>query len=355
MSFAFDHPYNRSVNQQWRIAAHPQGIAKPGDFEYREEDIPEIKDGQVLLRTLYLGLAPLMRMYMQGQSVAGEAPLDIGDVIHGRGVAEVMESRHPDYKKGEIVQGQMGWQTWKASRMTKQEKFYKITEHDLSYAFGVSIFSMTGLSAYGGFFEAGKPRAGETVLVSGSAGGVGSMVVQLAKIAGCRVVGIAGGPEKCAFLKTLGCDAAIDYKNEDVAARILETIPEKIDIYFDNVGGEILEAALENLAMSARVVICGRIATYKTDQEIGPRNYTRLQRVNGSMVGFFVYNYLPIFERSNADFAKWIKDGNFKPVLDIADGFDQMPAALTRLYTGKNVGTQCCRVCPNAKLPEAVK
>ena len=340
MSFAHDD----SVNRQWRIAARPYGLPKPSDFEYREEAIPECGEGEILLKTLFLGLAPLMRMYMQGKSVAGEAPLDIGDIIHGRGVSRVIESRHPDYAVGDIVQGQMGWQTYKATSVTPQEKFYPIHEHELSYAHGVSIFSMTGLSAYGGFFEAGRPRAGETVLVSGAAGGVGSIVIQLAQIAGCRVVGIAGGPEKCALLRSLGCADAIDYKNEDVAARIAESCPDGLDIYFDNVGGEILEAALENLRMGARIVVCGRIATYAQEAEIGPRNYTRIQRVNGSMNGFFVYNYLPIFERSNADMARWIKSGQFKPVLDIVDGFENMPAALSRLYDGSNVGVQCCRV-----------
>lgn len=332
------------VNRQWRIAARPYGMLKKSDFEYREEPIPTCGEGEVLLKTLFLGLAPLMRMYMQGHSVAGERPLDIGDIIHGRGVARVIESRHSDYAVGDIVQGQMGWQTYKVTSITPQEKFYKIDEHDLSYALGVSIFSMTGLSAYGGFFEAGKPRAGDLVLVSGAAGGVGSIVVQLAKIAGCRVIGIAGGPEKCAFIQTIGCEAAIDYKNEDVAKRIAKLCPEGLDIYFDNVGGDILEAALDNLAFESRIVVCGRISGYAAEERVGPPNYTNLQRANGSMNGFFVYNYLPIFERSNKDLAMWIKSGEFKPVLDIVDGFENMPEALSRLYDGKNVGVQCCRV-----------
>jgi len=332
------------VNQQWRIAARPVGKPKPTDFEYREAPIPTCGEGEVQLKTLFLGLAPLMRMYMQGQSVAGEAPLAIGDIIHGRGVARVIESRHPDYAVNDIVQGQMGWQTYKVTQIKPQEKFYKIHEHDLTYALGVSIFSMTGLSAYGGFFEAGKPRAGETVIVSGAAGGVGSIVVQLAKIAGCRVIGIAGGPDKCAFIKTLGCEAAIDYKTEDVGARMAALCPNGMDIYFDNVGGEILEAALDNLAMGARIIVCGNISQYASEEKSGPSNYTNLQNVNGSMVGFFVYNYLPIFETSNRALAAWIKSGQFKPVLDIVDGFKNMPAALSRLYDGDNVGVQCCRV-----------
>lgn len=337
------------LNRQWRIAARPYGKPKMSDFAYHEEPIPKCGEGQVLLKTLYLGLAPVMRMYMQGQSAAGERPLDIGDVIHGRGVARVMESRHPDYQVGDIIQGQMGWQTWKATSVTPQEKFYRITEHDLSYAYGVSIFSMTGLSAYGGFFDAGQPKEGDLVVVSGAAGGVGSIVVQLAKLSGCRVIGIAGGAEKCEFIKSIGCEAAIDYKNEDVRARIEALCPEGLDLYFDNVGGEILSICLDNLAYEARIVLCGSISEYTLEEgRRGPANYTNLRRVNGTMKGFFVYNYLPIFEKSNADLAKWIKSGEFKPVLDIVEGFDKMPDALSRLYDGKNVGVQCCRVDPEA-------
>jgi len=290
------------VNRQWRVGARPYGMPKATDFKYQEEPIPTCADGEILLKTLFLGLAPVMRMYMQGHSVAGEAPLAIGDIIHGRGVARVIESRHKGFQVGDIVQGQMGWQTYKATSVTPQEKFYKIHEHELTYALGVSIFSMTGLSAYGGFFEAATPCAGETVVVSGAAGGVGSIVVQLVKIAGCRVIGIAGG------------------------------------------GGEILEAALDNLAMGARIIVCGNISQYASETKSGPANYTNLQNVNGSMIGFFVYNYLPIFECSNRDLARWIKSGQLKPVLDIVDGFENMPTALSRLYDGNNVGVQCCRV-----------
>ena len=337
------------VNRQWRIAARPYGKPKMSDFAYTEEAIPACAEGEVLLKTLYLGLAPVMRMYMQGQSAAGETPLDIGDIIHGRGVARVIKSQHPDYAIDDIVQGQLGWQTWKVSQMTPKERFYKITEHDLSYAYGVSIFSMTGLSAYGGFFECGKPKAGDIVVVSGAAGGVGSIVVQLAKLTGCRVIGIAGGPEKCAFIKTIGCDVSIDYKNDDVRAKIETYCPHGMDIYFDNVGGDILSICLDNLAYEARIVLCGSISEYtKEEKRTGPANYTNLRRVNGSMNGFFVYNFLDIFERSNADLAKWIKTGQFKPVLDIIQGFENMPEALSRLYEGKNVGVQCCRVDPEA-------
>ncbi len=329
---------------QWRVAARPQGNVKPADFAYTEEPIPTPAEGEFLLRTLYLGLRPVMRMYMSGQAVAGEAPLAIGDVIHGRGVAQVVESRHPDYQRGDLVHGQLGWQTWKLSRGTAQERFIKMDYPDLSAALGVGILGMNGYSAWGGLMQCGKPTAGDVLVVSAAAGGVGSTVVQLGRTHGCRVVGIAGGAEKCALVKQLGADAVIDYKSEDVAAQLATYCPDGIDIYFDNVGGDTLSAALEQLAMHARVVLCGSISEYTLDTPYGLTNYTRLRRVNASMHGFFVYNFQELFPQATRELADWVRSGQLSPVQDIVDGFEQMPAALARLYDGHNVGVQICRV-----------
>lgn len=331
-------------NCQWRVAARPVGNVKPTDFAYAEEDIPRPGEGEFLLKTLYLGLAPVMRMYMQGTGAAGERPLQIGDVIHGRGVAEVIESNHPDYQAGEIVQGQCGWQTYKVSSGTKQERFFKCRNYGLPYVLGAGVLGMTGLSAWGGWMGCAQAKPGDLAVVSGAAGGVGSIVVQMARIMGCRVIGIAGGPEKCAFIKGLGCEEAIDYKNEDVPSRIAELCPDGLDIYFDNVGGETLAACLENLAYGARIALCGSISEYTRKEPFGLQNYTRLRAVNGTMKGFFVYNHEAEFHQSTDQFAMWIKAGKLKPIQDIEDGFERMPQALARLYEGKNVGVQCCRV-----------
>jgi len=230
-------PKVNDVNRQWCVGARPVGVPKLGDFLYQETAIPVLGENQVLLETLYNGIAPVMRMYMQGVSAAGESPLDIGDVIHGRGVARVIESHHPEYKKGDIVQGQLGWQTHKVSSMTPAEKFFKVKHLDVPYALSVRMLSMTGLTAWTSFFEQGKPKAGETVLVSGAAGGVGHMVVQMAKITGCQVIGIAGGPKKCGIVKELGADAVIDYKNDNVSEKLTELCANDIDIYYDNIDG----------------------------------------------------------------------------------------------------------------------
>ena len=204
---------------------------------------------------------------------------------------------------------------------------------------------MTGLSAHAGLFACGDPRPGDRMVLSGAAGGVGSMVSQLAaNVVGCDVVGMAGGPEKCAFILEHGCSAAIDYKADDIAAKLDELRPDGIDLYFDNVGGETLAACLERLRMNARIVLCGSISEYTRDEPFGLANYTRLRGTDSLMRGFFVYNHLDRWEAVMDEMAGWIEDGKLKPVQDIAEGFQNMPRALANLYHGANVGVQCCSV-----------
>lgn len=346
---AFDahgaYSIDESANYQWRIARRPDGNVLPGDFEWHVADIPEPGEGQVLLRTLYLGLAPVMRMYMAGTANTGDAPLGPGDVIHGRGVAQVVRSRNPEWREGEIVQGQIGWQTWKVSAMTPQEKFFRMPPNGLPAALGAGVLGMTGLSAHAGFFACGSPREGDLMVLSGAAGGVGSMVSQLAaNVVGCDVVGIAGGSEKCAFIIDHGCSAAIDYKSDDIPAKLDELRPDGIDLYFDNVGGETLTACLERLRMNARIVLCGSISEYTRSEPFGLTNYTRLRATDSVMRGFFVYNHLDRWDAVMEEMAGWIADRRLKPVQDIAEGFQNMPRALANLYYGANVGVQCCSV-----------
>ena len=195
---------NEDRNCQWRVARRPDGNVVPGDFEYAETTVPEPGRGEFLVRMLYLNLAPVMRMYMSGESAAGEAPLGIGDVIHGRGVAEVVASNHPDYEAGEIVQGQFGWQTYAVSNGASQQKIRKVPDLGVPYTVALSTLGMTGFSAYFGFVDHGDPQGGDVVVVSGAAGGVGTHVVQLAKIFDCQVIGIAGGAHKCELIASLG-------------------------------------------------------------------------------------------------------------------------------------------------------
>jgi NADPH-dependent curcumin reductase CurA len=338
-------PLDERLNHQWRVALPPVGNVRPEDFAYASEPVAELRDGEVLLQTLFLGLAPVMRAYMQGLSVAGEAPLRPGDVIHGRGVAQVARSRHPEWREGEVVQGQIGWQTWKVSRMTPSEKMVRMPPNGLSAALGLGILGMTGLSAYAGYLRCGEPKPGEKMLLSGAAGGVGSIVAQLAaRVVGADVVGIAGGKEKCAFVQSLGCSASIDYSDGPIAEAIAAALPDGIDFYFDNVGGEILAAALEHLRPRARILLCGSISEYARAEPFGLTNYTRLRATDSSMRGFYVYNHLDCWDQAMADMAGWIRDGRLTAHFDVMDGFRNMPKALAGLYHGRNIGKQICRV-----------
>ena len=331
-------------NCQWRIARRPDGNVVRDDFLYVEEDIPTPGAGEFLLKTYYINVAPVMRKYMSGESAAGEKPLAIGDVIHGRAVAEVIASDHPEYSVGDWVHGQCGWQTYKVSKGTSQERIRKLPDIGQSYSVALGALGMTGFSAYFGFIDCGKPQAGDIVVVSGAAGGVGSQVVQLAKIHGCYVVGIAGGKKKCDLIKSIGCDQAIDYKSGDVAANIAAACPDGIDLYFDNVGGETLRAVLENLRMHSRIVLCGSISEYLLDEPFGLDNYTRLRNTNSTMQGFFIYNHSEDFDRAERDMAKWLRSGELQPVEHIFDGFESLPDALASLYTGANHGIALTRI-----------
>ena len=346
---AFDRFGNLAIDdsacQQWQIGRRPNGNVTPDDFTWAEVEIPEPGEGEVLLKTLYLGLAPVMRMYMAGTDSTGARKLDIGDVIHGRGVAQVVKSRHPDYREGEIVQGQLGWQTYKVSAMTPQERFFKMPHKHLPASHGTSALGMTGLSAHAGFWAAGDPREGDLTVVSGAAGGVGSMVVQMAaNVLGNDVVGIAGGTEKCNFIKELGCASAIDYKAENIPERLDALRPDGIDYYFDNVGGETLTAVLERLRMHSRIVLCGSISEYILPEKFGLKNYTRLRATDSRMQGFFVYNHTDRWDAVMDEMAGWIADGKLKPVEYTTHGFQNMPRGLASLYTGANVGSSCCSV-----------
>lgn len=344
-ALAADKRIDDSANYQWRVAARPVGNVLPDDFGWTVTDIPEPEDGEVLLKTHYLGLAPVMRFYMQGTGAAGERVLQPGDVIHGRGVAQIVKSRHPDWREGQMVQGQLGWQTYKTSKMTAQEKFFAMPDNGLPAALGSGVLGMTGLSAHAGLFSCGTPRKGDRMVLSGAAGGVGSMVSQMASnIMDCDVVGMAGGPEKCAFILQHGCSRAIDYKSENIEQRLDELLPDGIDLYFDNVGGETLEACLERLRLHSRVILCGSISEYTRKDPFALSNYTRLRATETRMQGFFVYNHLQNWEKVMDDLAGWIHDGRLKPVQDIEDGFQNMPRALANLYHGRNVGVQCCSV-----------
>jgi NADPH-dependent curcumin reductase CurA len=342
---AADKQADEDLNLQWRVARAPVGNVRSDDFEWAAHPIPEPRDGEVLLKTLYLSLAPVMRAYMQGKPAAGETPLSPGDVIHGRGVAQVSKSRHTDWKEGEVVQGQIGWQTWKVSAMTPGEKMFRMQPNGLSAALGLGILGMTGLSAYAGYFACGDPEPEDRMLLSGAAGGVGSIVAQLAaKVVGSDVVGIAGGAEKCAFVRSLGCSGAIDYLAGDIAASIAAARPDGVDLYFDNVGGETLAATLEHLRARARIVLCGSISEYARETPFALANYTRLRATDSSMRGFFVYNHLGLWDEAMEAMSGWIGDGRLTPHFDIIEGSRICRRRSPPSIRAGNIGKQICRV-----------
>jgi NADPH-dependent curcumin reductase len=331
-----------AVNHQFRLASRPQGMVGREHFDYVEEAVPELGDGQVLVKVLYISLDPAMRGWMSdGRSYI--PPVQIGEVMRAATAGEVVESKSDKLAPGDKVSGWLGVQEYVAC---DENAVFKVDADRVPLSNYVGALGMPGMTAYFGLLEVGAPKEGETVVVSGAAGAVGSLVGQIAKLKGCRVVGIAGGPEKCSWIvEELGFDAAIDYKGEDVNAALREHCPEGVDVYFDNVGGEILDAALARLARGARVVICGAISQYNNlDAVRGPSNYMSLLVNRARMEGFVVIDYMGRAAEAMGEMGAWIADGRLVAREDVVEGFDSFPDALAKLFAGENVGKLVLKV-----------
>lgn len=312
-------------------------MVEPSNFEWREGPVPEAGDGEFLVQNLYLSLDPAMRTWMTNAR-SYIPPVEIGEVMRGACVACVVESRQEGYAPGELVMGTFGWQDYAVSDGGGPIPVSKVPE-GVPPTMPLGVLGITSLTAYFGLKEIGKPEPGQTVVVSGAAGATGSVVGQLAKHWGCRVIGIAGGPEKGIWLTDeLGFDGAIDYKGEDVNERLRELCPKGIDVFFDNVGGEILEAALGNLARHARVVLCGAISNYNAEVSHGPRNYMNLLVRRARMEGFVVFDYFPRTDEAMAELVPMVMDGTLRHREDVREGLECAPEALVDLYTGANAG-----------------
>jgi NADPH-dependent curcumin reductase len=333
------------VNRQWRLKDRPTGMVEPEHFGWHEAGTPEPGEGEFLVRNMYLSLDPAMRTWMTAMR-SYIPPVEIGEVMRAACVGEVLESRHDGYAPGERVLGTFGWQDYAVSDGGGPIPVNKVPE-GLPPTMPLSVLGITSLTAYFGLKEIGKPQEGETVVVSGAAGATGSVAGQLAKRWGCRVIGIAGGAEKCEWLTgELGFDGAIDYKNEKVHERLRELCPKGLDVFFDNVGGEILEAALGNLARHARIVLCGAISNYNADVPAGPRNYMNLLVRRSRMEGFVVFDYFPRTEEAMAELVPMVTDGTLRHREDIRDGLENAPDALVDLYTGANKGKLLVKIAP---------
>jgi len=321
------------------LVARPDGVPKDSDFEMRESASVPLEDGQLRVAVRYLSIDPAMRVWMsEAKSYWPPVPLD--DVMRAQGIGEVVESRNPKYPVGGWVSGMTGVRTELVSDGKGFQRFDAAALPHPGWA--LSVFGATGLTAWFGLTDIGKPKAGETLVVSAAAGAVGSNVVQIGKALGLRVVGIAGGPDKCAFVRdTLGADAAIDYKAGPIGSALREHCPDGVDVYFDNVGGEILDSVLKRLRMHGRIVLCGGISQYNAGgEQRGPANYLSLIAARGRMEGFVVIDYLQRAGEAIAAMTPMVQAGKLTSKLDIVRGLEHFPEALRRVYSGANFGKQ---------------
>ncbi|MDM0010840.1 NADP-dependent oxidoreductase [Variovorax sp. J22P168] len=331
------------TNRQVRLARRPEGAAKRDDWQYTDEPVAQPAEGGVLVKTLSISLDPAMRGWMnEGKSYI--APVEIGAVMRAGGIGRVVASRNPAFAVGDAVYGTLGVQQYALvpQEEIKRSGLVKIDLEAGTIGQWLNVLGMPGMTGYFGLMDVGLPKAGETVVVSGAAGAVGQTVGQLAKIKGCRVVGIAGGAAKCDWVvKELGFDACIDYKAGPSAVRegLKAHFPKGVDIYFDNVGGEILDTVLAKLARGARIIICGAISQYNNTTPVqGPKNYLSLLVNRARMQGIVVFDYADRYPVAIAEMSAYLKDGRMKSREDVVDGIDTFPEALTRLFTGENFG-----------------
>ena len=331
-------------NRKWILKERPKGLVKDSDFELVTEVLPKINEGEILLENLYLSFDPTQRGWLN--DVPGYLPpVQIGEVIRSGGIGKVIDSNNPEYKTGDLTFGLIGWQTHCLTKPNVDDRF-RVVPDLLPIPTMLNVMGSTGITAYYGLVELGKPKSGETVLVSGAAGATGSVVVQIAKLKGCNVIGIAGGKEKCDWLKDIGVDDVIDYKNSDVHKELPKVVENGIDIYFDDVGGKILETVLELININARVLLCGGISSGydATRPADGPNNLFSLIIKRAKMQGFLVLDYLPKSEKALEEIATWVMEGKLQHREDIQTGIENCPQTLNRLFTGENKGKQLLKI-----------
>ncbi len=345
-------PQNASINRQWVIARYPDTDEPISDklFTWAESPVPEPANNEFVVRTIYLAPGPALRGYIDEAHSEFLGNVPVGEVMRGRGIGEVVSSNHPDYAVGDTFVGSLGWQDYSVHQPRGKEFVFStknIREPLKPLSLELGILGQSGATAYFGLMEAGKIKPGDNVLISAAAGGVGTAAGQIARIKGAaKVVGIAGSDEKCAWLvDDLGFDAAINYKNNDLDERLAELFPDGIDLFFDSVGGEVLNTALRHIAMHARVALCGFISTdYVADADKGPINYRHLLYKRASMQGFIVFDYWERFAEAEAALREWHKTGELKLCEDVTDGLEHMPQSVEDLFAGNNRGVKICRV-----------
>ena len=340
MSSTATTPVSSLVNHQVRLASRPSGLPTPGNWSFTTEPVAEPGPGGVLVKTLYLSLDPAMRGWMnEGKSYI--APVEIGAVMRAGGVGKVIASNNPAFAVGDYVNAGLDVQEYCLfpEDKIKRSGMFKIDPR-LGLTTWLNVLGMPGMTGYFGLMEVGLPKAGETVVVSGAAGAVGQTVGQVAKIKGCRVVGIAGGKAKCDWVvKELGFDACIDYKNDDLKAGLKEHCSKGVDIYFDNVGGDILDTVLTRITRGARIIICGAISQYNNTTPVkGPANYLSLLVNRARMEGIVVFDYADRYHLGVAELSGYLKAGKMKSREDVVEGLSTFPETLLKLFNGENFG-----------------
>ncbi len=341
-------------NRRWLLASRPHGAIKDSDFTLDEGPVPQPGEGEFLVRVTHLSFDPTQRGWLGGDTYL--PAVRIGDPVRAGGIGQVIASNHPGYDVGQLVQGTFGWQEHVVSNGMTETGPVSRLHPGITPEQALGVFGITGLTAYFGLTDLGQPKPGDTVLVSGAAGATGSVVVQLAKALGCKVIGIAGGGEKCAWVRDVaGADACLDYRAGGLAAAIRAEAPRGVNVVFENVGGEVFDAALANLALRARVVLCGGISSYNDtaeDRSPGLRNYMNITVMRARVEGFIVLDYAPRFAEGVQALAALMAQGKLKTAEDVAHGFENCPATLRRLFEGKNFGKQLLKLA-NPPLPVA--
>ncbi len=323
------------MNKQLILVKRPITIPEKDTWELRSTAIPKIADGEALIKTHYLSLDPAMRGWMLDRK-SYLPPVGIGEVMRAGTIGEVIESKHQSFEVGDILSGWGGAQQYFT---TDGDRQYKVDTSLVPMTKYLGALGMPGMTAYFGILEVGKIKKGDVVLVSGAAGAVGSVVGQIAKVKGCTVIGIAGGTAKCQYVvETLGFDGCIDYKSEDLYTAIKSHCPDGINVYFDNVGGDILDAALANIKLNARVVLCGAISQYNHTEVQGPKNYLSLLINRGTMQGVIVLDYADRYMEAAMQMGMWMMDGKITTEEDVYDGIENFHETFMRLFNGKKRG-----------------
>ena len=337
-----------TVNRAWVLANRPEGAVRTSDFAYREEafDAPELAGGDILIRTRIISCAPTIRNWLNAPSRSYRGAIGIGEPIRGMAAVEVLASRHARFEAGQWVTAVAPWQDYAVLRPDEAVVPVTPIEAWMDPVEAMTLYSPNSLTAYFGLFAIGEPRPGMTICVSGAAGSVGAMVCQMARIAGCRVIAVAGGPDKCRWLREqVGVDVAIDYRAANLPAALKEACPDGINIFFDNVGGEVLQAAVDRMAPHGRIVLCGQLAAYDSNSPAaGPRDMMKLVYGRIRMQGFVIGDYADDYPAAIASIRQWVTQARLRNRYDVRDGFECIPDAFVDIFNGRNAGTLIVRI-----------